>query len=1321
MKKALHSYISFFLFATLCIAQPQTLNSSVATANVEVERSVMIISSYSMANSWSSGTLDGFTEYFRNKNKYVEVGLVELNSFLDDGSLTQSLINTTLDKIKAEKPDLILACDYPAVVFCKRYRNEHFRDTPVIFVGYPSGMDFSLSEFPKSTAVIQSIDILGNVNLGLQLMPKTKRIAIITDAREEGKLVEATAKKIFKDFTKADITYLNGAKFSTEEMLKEISDLPRDSFVIYFNWGSFKDKYYMSYNTVIHKIVKSSKGPVLTLIATGHPFVLGGMLAQGKDQGRAAAAVAESVLFNGDNIEKIAPIFVPNQDEFSWNILKYFDLDVKKLPKDSLIKNKPQNFFYVNRMFMVAAMLLTAMVVMALVFLRKRKVSAAKNAFIFSKLPLRISAFDKDGKVVFTRAEHFDFGDDTSVGEFRSISDFGDLLDEKISDILARVHASGKDETSLYRWRNSIRRGHFVKLPKSKFGVDAVMIVSTDVTELENTSKKLADTVKNLEEVLAKAHDNEAKLKDALAFNSTILNNIPCSIFVKNHTQNGTYILSNDVFLKMTKVTDTVTGKTDFDIFHDRKTAEAFREDDKVVAASGTVHSIYEDVLMPYGKLVKCRTIKTSFRAASGDIYLMGITFDITESWETQEKMRTYINQEEMINSLLKLVLTSNDENEIVNAVLKSVGEHLNADRCYVFKYDAAAKVINNTAEWCLEGIEPQIEFLQGVPDVEVAPWTKAFKRKKLVYTNDLSSDTSEEFEAARATLEPQGIKSLLVSGIWGDGKLWGFMGIDFVRQKHTMSESDMNMINAIGNILGLYVDRRITMDILEESEAQKALILDSLQIPVILYNAKGKVMSVNSVAAKIANKSVEQILSEPCHINFCDGILKGDACLFKRCMAAKAPIVSEFSFRNREYLTMTSPVKNKNGEITHVIESCTDVTEIKESKRQLEVAMESVRDAYKAKTLFLATISHELRTPLNAVIGYSELSQDENISTAERLENLRIINVAANALLTLINDVLDLSKLEAGQMEIITSPMSMNNLMEELVNIFKFRVIKHNITMTYIVPENMPILLLDSVRIKQVMMNIVGNAVKFTDNGGVHLDVSYNQYPNKMSGDLNISVSDTGMGIDPRYIKKIFEPFERQPTNIVRGKHAYEGTGLGLVISQRLVREMGGLISVNSELNKGSTFTISIPNVECFNELGSKITVAKNPLVNLSKLKGKVLILDDVEMNLKVLGAMLKKFDLEIISSLNAKDAFTKAKASKPDLILSDLWMPEINGEGFAKMIRHDEELRMIPIVAVTADTESDNTAGYFDAILLKPITLERVETILRQFLHGE
>ena len=375
----------------------------------------------------------------------------------------------------------------------------------------------------------------------------------------------------------------------------------------------------------------------------------------------------------------------------------------------------------------------------------------------------------------------------------------------------------------------------------------------------------------------------------------------------------------------------------------------------------------------------------------------------------------------------------------------------------------------------------------------------------------------------------------------------------------------------------------------------------------------------------------------------------------------------------------------------------------------ELEAALERARSAEKARSLFFSIVSHDIRTPLNAILGYSELLQNGLKTEAEKAEALESIRASGTTLLQLVNDVLDLSKMDAGKMTLSPEPVRLDALTGEVFASFHLEAAKKGIELVNRM-GGMPALMLDSHRFRQILFNMVGNAVKFTERGSVTVAASYS------GTDLEVSVADTGCGIAPNMLTRILDPFVQAQDPHHSGYNEI-GTGLGLSICRRLVEMMGGKLVVESELGKGSTFRIRIPGVVAHAE-EPKSVAAQNPAAGLKKLPQHVLVVDDSPVNRSVLKAFLTRAGVGAVDEAgDGQEALAKLelawKAGRPhDFVFSDFWMPNLNGLEFVVKLRADSRFLSLPVFVVTAYTEcsQDSRTELFTGILLKPVTYNKL-----------
>ncbi len=394
-------------------------------------------------------------------------------------------------------------------------------------------------------------------------------------------------------------------------------------------------------------------------------------------------------------------------------------------------------------------------------------------------------------------------------------------------------------------------------------------------------------------------------------------------------------------------------------------------------------------------------------------------------------------------------------------------------------------------------------------------------------------------------------------------------------------------------------------------------------------------------------------------------------------------------------------------------------------AKEQVEKEREAAEAANQAKSEFLAHMSHEIRTPMNAILGFADILE-ALIADPQQKHYAQTIKSSGASLLQLINDILDLSKIEAGRMEIHNTPVSIPTLLSEVKRIFSISIAEKNIQMLLNVSPDIPgILLLDEARLRQVLFNLIGNAVKFTNEGYIKITAAAVPGRRVKHWDLSIDVRDTGVGIDPKLHDVIFETFRQHAASNTR---RVEGTGLGLAISRNLIEMMGGRISLRSRVGQGSVFRIVLRNVA-----EAKNAKTLQPLLEYVDFDpdtivfnpARVLVADDLEVNRDLIRTYLDATDIKILEAENGLAAIEAARKHKPDLILMDIKMPELDGYGAIARIRANEDLKAIPAVAITAagmkeDISKILKAG-FDGYLIRPFNKFELLKILTRHLPYE
>jgi PAS domain S-box-containing protein len=663
-----------------------------------------------------------------------------------------------------------------------------------------------------------------------------------------------------------------------------------------------------------------------------------------------------------------------------------------------------------------------------------------------------------------------------------------------------------------------------------------------------------------------------------------------------------------------------------------------------------------------------------------------------------------------------------------LRVILETCARTVSAARVSMWRFEDNGRTIRCDDLYELQsGRHSSGERLQ---ETDFPAYFSAIGHDRVVAANDAHTDPrTREFSATYLT--PNGIGAMLDVPLRQEDRPLGVMCIEHVGGPRAWTFDEQNFALSLANLVVVALadaDRRQAVQNLAESEARARLVLDSAHDAFIGMDSDGRIVSWNAQAAATFGWSRDDVIGKKLSATIIPQGFRAahEAGLRRFHETGEAPVVNRrlelrgLHQKGHEFpieIMVTNPVRAGGGFFFGAF--VRDISERLRHEDELRTAKEIAEAATRAKSEFLANMSHELRTPLNGVIGYAQLLHRDRTLTATQRDALDAISACGSHLLDLINDVLDLSKIEAGRMDVEATPCDLRQVAIDLRYVIDERAQRKGLLFrTHIAPEISPRVVLDGRHVRQVLLNLLGNAVKFTPQGEVRLDITRSD-----NGNLRFDVVDTGIGIEAESLSAVFQAFRQT-------RHGAElgGTGLGLTISHRLVRAMGGELKVESTPGEGSRFHFELPWIEAEEIPVAAATEGESDALSSDARLASgehltALVADDSSVNRRILASLLESAGVRVITAAGGLEAVELGRTNRPDVILMDLRMADLSGFEATRRLANDPATAGIPVIAVSASAwgevrQAARDAGCVD-FLPKPVKADVLFAKLQRYTN--
>jgi len=660
---------------------------------------------------------------------------------------------------------------------------------------------------------------------------------------------------------------------------------------------------------------------------------------------------------------------------------------------------------------------------------------------------------------------------------------------------------------------------------------------------------------------------------------------------------------------------------------------------------------------------------------------------------------------------------------------LADIGKMASADKVYIYRIHHKAKLAHITHEWVNPDAIKMPDSNTSFALENYGLFMDQLNNTEIIFIRDTDKLTIEAVDERKVLME-QGVKSFFAYPFKIANKLEGFIGIEYVTVQDALPEEYLEILKIASNIIGFSLERKMSEKSLRRTEQLYEKIFENTGAATVTIKPDTTILMVNSEFERILGYKRNEVEGK---LRLVDLLENKDQSVLRKyhhllmSNPDAVPKNYEFSYQNKKgdirfaFMTGSSLIDTKN-----CLFSFIDITEFKDVESQLRIAKDKAEESDRLKSAFLANVSHEIRTPLNAITGFSSLLANPNLQLDKKEKYIKQILSGSNELVNLIDNVLDISRIESGTLKPKISEFLLNVQLEEILefnNDLKDQHAKENLVIKLNVPDGSDKLLVktDQMILQQILGSIIENAIKFTSSGSI--EYGYSILPDKpdpaQDQSLLFFVKDTGIGISKKDKDRVFERFVKI---VDKDAHLYRGTGLGLALARDLVHLLGGEIWVESGLGKGSTFYFTIPYESPSLKKDDKRPSSMRKEMDWSDKT--ILVAEDTESNYLYIEELLSPTKARLMRASDGLEAIEIFRANKDtiDLVFMDILMPEYDGFEATQLIRKIK--KDIPVIAQTAFTFEGEMvdglyAGCFDDYVLKPFKINVIYTLLEKYLY--